>query len=223
MERVRRVASNAAFFGPKSHGEIWRYLGSADVGAGQPGQAVRSYLHSIEADPDERMTYRMVAGLLIDSAKRSGRGVEAGIEEYRIALVRQRHRSGYGDYGIVFAALLAGREDLSLAAAARMVEEEPRNPEMLATYGDFLRRAGQDPEARRLYNQALAIDPNQVRALLGLGCLAGIAGNRTELERCARQALLMSPWSPQAQQFVNRLNDPAAWTPEHCRTNLYIR
>jgi tetratricopeptide (TPR) repeat protein len=220
LERVRRVAANPAFFGEKTHGEIWRYVGSADVAAGQPQRASDSYFRSIVADPDGRMTYRMLAGIEI---ARAGSNVEEGLARYTRLLAGTPSRSVHVHIGACFAALLAHREDVSLVEASKAVGDEPRNPEILAVFGDFLRRAGREAEARGVYGKALSYDPHQVRALTGLACLAGMRGERPEAERLARLALSGMPWSPQAQQFLELLARPTALSPEEWRAHLYIR
>jgi tetratricopeptide (TPR) repeat protein len=221
-ERVRRVAANSLFFGPQSHGEIWRFLGGADLRALDERTAAESYLRSIRAYPDERMTYRLLASLRIAEAIRTGRGVESGLSRYHAEVGPVSSRSAFPYFGGCFAAAAVQRDDLALEQARKMAELDPDYPELQASYGDFLRRAGQLDQARERYDRALARDPNNPRARIGLACLAGVQGDRATLEAQIRETLRRTPWSPQAQQFANLLSR-GELTEGRCLRTLYIR
>ena len=223
-ERMRRVAANASFFGTQSLGEIWRYIGSADVGAGVLERAAASYRTAIASDPDDRMSYRMLAGIEIRRATDAGKGVEEGLAAYHALLdAGKAERRAYAFLGGAIAATTSKREDLALREARAMIETEPEHPELLAFRGDLLRRSQRFDEARASYEAALARDPSQPRARIGLACLAGANGDRAACEAQAREALERTPWSPQAQQFARVLRQPDALTPDLCRRYLYIQ
>lgn len=221
-ERIRRVAANSMLFGPQSHGEIWRFLGAADQLALDERNAAESYLRSIRAYPEERMTYRLLASLRIAEAMRTGRTVESGLARYHAEVGSGLPRPAFAHFGASFAAAAVQRDDLALEEARRMAELDPDYPELQASYGDFLRRAGQLDAAGERYEHALARDPNNPRARIGLACLAGARGDRATLEAQVREAYRRSPWSPQAQQFANLLRQ-GALTKDRCQRTLYIR
>jgi Flp pilus assembly protein TadD len=88
----------------------------------------------------------------------------------------------------------------------------------------MLRRAQRLDEARQAYDAALARDPSQPRARIGLACLAGVAGDAATCEAQAREALRRTPWSPQAQQFVRLVNQArGSTTPDSFRRYLFVQ
>lgn len=222
-ERVRRVATCASFFGPQSLGEVWRYIGSAELRSGQPDRASQSYRAAIEGDPDERMTYRLLAGLMIEASARAGQGPAAGLAKYHAALAGGRQRPAYAAWGGAIAAFAFGQADLAMREAQAMLAAEPDHPELLATMGDFLRVGGRDEEARAMYERALARDPDQPRARLGLACLAAIRGDRAAYESQVAEALRRTPWAPHVQQFVQSAGRSPLASPESYRRYFYVR
>jgi hypothetical protein len=222
-ERIRRVAGTAALFGPQSRGEVWRYIGSAELIDGSRVRAAESYRNAIIADPDERMCYRLLAGLAIDTAVRAGEGPAAGIDAYQSSLDGIPHRQAYAHWGGAIAAFAVGSYDIVLREARAMLSAEPEHPELLATMGDILRTGGHDDEARSLYERALAKDPDLPRARIGLACLAALRGDSAEYESEVREALRRTPWAPQAQQFAQTAGRSPAASPESYRRYFYVR
>ncbi len=223
-ERIRRVASQASFFGPQSLGEVWRYVGSADAAAGALERASASYRTAIKADSDDRMSYRMLAGIEISRAEAQGKGVDEGLASYHALLAVGTARPAYAFYGGAIAALTSKREDLAIREAKEMIALEPEHPELLGLWGDLLRRAGRMDEARASYEAALSRDPSQPRARIGLACLAGAAGDAATCEAQAREALRRTPWSPQAQQFARLVaQTKGGISPDSFRRYLFIQ
>ncbi len=223
VERMRRIATAPALFGPRSLGELWRYIGSEDVAAGREERAAESWLRSVAADPDERMTYRLLAGL--EAARATGRGEPpgSGIDRFLERIRGIPHRAAYARMGAALAAFTHGDGDRAIAEAVRMIEIEPDHAELLAMCGDFLRFGGHDAEARNAYDRALDRDPDQPRARIGLACMAGIAGDRAGLARETAEARRRTPWAPQVQQFERIASSPEASSPERLRRYIYIR
>lgn len=229
-ERIERVAANASLFGPQSLGETWRYIGSSDAAAGRLERASRSYRAAIAADPDDRMGYRMLAGIEITRAVGQGKGVDEGIAAYHTLLEARtpeaggRPRPAYAHYGGAIAAVVSGREDIALREAKEMIAEEPTHPELLAFWGDLMRRGARVGEARKAYDAALSLDPSQPRARIGLACLAAAAGDEATCEALAREALRRTPWSPQAQQFARMIRQGSGGiSPDSFRRYLFVQ
>jgi Flp pilus assembly protein TadD len=168
------------------------------------------------------MTYRLLASQRIAEGIRSGRGAEAGLALYHAEVDPVSSRPAFAHFGACFAAAAVQRDDLALEEARRMAELEPDYSELQASYGDFLRRAGRIEPARERYERALARDPDNPRARIGLACLAGVAGDRGTLEAQIHEALRRTPWSPQAQQFANLLSR-GELTQDRCLRTLYLR
>lgn len=222
-ERVRRVATNPAFFGETSLAETWRYIGGVEKKAGLNELASESLVQAIKADPNDRMSYRLLAEVTITRAVQARRGVEKGLAEYHALLDAAGARTAYIHQGACFATLGFKRQDLAHEEARKMVLAEPEYPELVATWGDFLRLAGDYEQARAEYERALRRDPNHPRSRLGLACIAGIEGDHATLEAQIRETLRRTPWSPQAQQFARVLRRSGRLTPEQCRHFLYIQ
>jgi hypothetical protein len=223
LERMRRVAANPALFGPRSLGETWRYIGSVDMMAGRTDPAARSYLLAIQSDPDEKMSYRFLAGNRIDAAREAGRDEREGLADYHARLETGKQRPAYGFLGGTLACLTVDRLDLALLEARQMVVAEPTHPELLAVSGDLLRVAGETERSRVAYESALARDPAQPRARVGMACLAGIRGDRTEVEAQIREALRRTPWSPLAQQFARQVAGRGDVPPSFFQTYFFLQ
>lgn len=204
-ERMSRVARNQALFGKRSLAETWRYIGSTEMAAGREGEAAASYLRAIRSDPDERMNYRFLASIRVARSVREGGSVEAGLAAYHGELSEGESRPAYAHLGGVIAALAARRLDLAMAEGDEMIAAAAEHAELVATWGDLRRMAGQTDEAEEAYRRALGRDPALPRALIGMACLAGMRGDRAMAEDLAREAGRRTPWSPQAQQFARQL------------------
>lgn len=223
LDRMRRVASQPSLFGPQSYGEIWRYIGSEEVAAGQEARAVESWRRSIAGDPNEKMSYRLLAALEASRAKARGEPPGVGIDRFQAGLQGVIHREAYAHLGSALAAFTTGDGERALAEAVRMIEIEPDHPELLAICGDFLRFGGHDSEARNAYDRSLARDPDQPRARIGLACMAGMAGDREGMMRELAEAGRRTPWAPQVQQFARIASSPDGAQPERLRRYIYIR
>ncbi len=220
--RLARTGENAALYGPKSRGELWRYLSSSFAASGDPTLAIRSAVRAIESEPDDRQNYRMLASLRIEQRGNSASSVESAVQQTFQDLNGIHYREGYLYHGLAFSTALAGRLDLALWAAEKGAQAEPKNAEIAATLGDMLRRLGRDADAGRAYDAALALDPNLPRARVGAATLRGIAGDQAALRAGVVDALRRAPWSPQAQQF-QRLVESGQTNPEALRAYVYVR
>jgi predicted Zn-dependent protease len=113
---------------------------------------------------------------------------------------------------------------LAIEVAARaVIQAEPNHPELLATWGDVLRRAGRDDEATAAYTRALARDPDLPRARIGLACMAAIRGDGAGMQAQFRECQKKMPWAPQVQQFARLLERAGGLGPDDCRRYIYIR
>lgn len=222
-ERIRRVARNSALFGPQSLGEVWRYLGSGDMMAGDRERAAESYLRAIAADPEERMTYRFLAGVHVERATSGGAGVEHGLASYQASLEGTSARRALIHMGGAFAAYSSRRLDLALAESERMVEADPLRAEVQATRGDFLRLAGDVVGARASYVRALERDADLPRARIGLACLEGMASNPAGVARELVEATRRTPWAPLVQQFSRAVQEQGGAGPAFYRSFIFLR
>jgi len=84
---------------------------------------------------------------------------------------------------------------LSLVAQA-----EPENWRVRSALGAALDQLGRYDEARRAYQEALAIEPENARVLTNLGVSHIMAGEAADAERYLRQASTLSGAPPEARQ-----------------------
>jgi Flp pilus assembly protein TadD len=178
---------------------------------------------SVRAYPKERISYRLLALSVLEQSDRRRRPLEEGLQRYHRLLGQGDHRKSYAHHGACLATMTAGRGDLAFEEARRMVEADPNHPALVALWGDFLRRAGEDDAARAAYERALWRDPDHPRARIGLACLAGIAGDRATMEHLVSEQLRRTPWSPQVQQFARILREERTLPPERIRRFIYIQ
>ncbi|MDM7914878.1 MAG: hypothetical protein QUU85_06350, partial [Candidatus Eisenbacteria bacterium] len=123
--RIRRVASEPRLFGRESGAETWRFLLTTDVQAGHQEAAIDDALHAIRSDPQDRISYRMAAGLEMSRSARNGEDVATGLARYADEVARAGGLPAFAHHGAALAAVLAGRDDLAFEEGRRMVASEP--------------------------------------------------------------------------------------------------
>ncbi|MEZ4653333.1 MAG: hypothetical protein R3E12_06960 [Candidatus Eisenbacteria bacterium] len=221
--RLRRVVANPALFGPVSRAEVWRYLAASDARRGDGRSAAGAYLEAIHADPTETIPYRQLATMAVQGALSRGRSAAEGLDAYHEALAQGPFGPAEAHLGGVIAAVQTGQDSLAILEGQAMLEADPDKPEYQAVWGDLARRAGQIGEATAWYDRALKADPNQVRALLGMACLAGMEGDRTTMTALAQRAIRAYPFSTQAQQFRSLLERREGISTDECRAMFFSR
>lgn len=70
---------------------------------------------------------------------------------------------------------------------------DPKAAESLAQRGEQALKSGKRSSAKKLFEEALALDPDNTAALMGLSNLSFDAGNYASAERYARQAVQLAP------------------------------
>jgi len=90
------------------------------------------------------------------------------------------------------AALSAGLYDLALNVSNAILARYPRDPGALAAKGDALLGTGNVVGAEQVYRTLLAIDPNSVRAMTGIGRVQ-LQSNPTEAEATFLRVLQRDP------------------------------
>jgi tetratricopeptide (TPR) repeat protein len=132
---------------------------------------------------------RLLAGLLLATAALPAQTLD------QAESLRKQHR--YVESKDVFEALIAAH---------------PRNAEYRVRFGRLFLERFNAPEAAKLFNEALEIQPKQADALLGLALVAA-DGFEAQATHFARQALDADPHLLEAQELLARLaledNDPA--------------
>jgi tetratricopeptide (TPR) repeat protein len=96
------------------------------------------------------------------------------------------------------------RYEESKAAFEALVKAHPRNAEYRVRFGDLFLERFNAPEAAKLYNEALSIQPKQANALLGLARVAA-EGFDAQAVYFAERALEADPHLVAAQELLARL------------------
>ena len=96
------------------------------------------------------------------------------------------------------------RYEESKAAFEALVKAHPRNAEYRVRFGDLFLERFNAPEAAKLYNEALSIQPKQANALLGLARVAA-EGFDAQAVYYAERALEADPQMVAAQELLARL------------------
>ncbi len=100
-----------------------------------------------------------------------------------------RHERRYEDANEVFKALVA---------------REPKNSEYRERWGRLYFEVGQDDDAAQLFNEALGLDKNNARAMVGLALIQD-ENYETKAADLARKALEIDPKLVEAQELLARL------------------
>jgi len=104
------------------------------------------------------------------------------------------------------------RYEESKAAFEALVAAHPRNAEYRVRFGQLFLERFNAPEAAKLFNEALEIQPKQADALLGLALVAA-DGFEAQATHLAQRALEADPHLVAAQELLARLaledNDPS--------------
>jgi len=103
------------------------------------------------------------------------------------------------------------RFEESKAVFEALIAAHPRNAQLRVRFGRLFLERFNAPEAAKLFNEALAIEPKQADALLGLAQVAA-DGFEAQAAHFAKQALKADPHMVAAQELLARLaledNDP---------------
>lgn len=108
--------------------------------------------------------------------------------------------------GLIHALLRQQKIDEAAVQASRDVAARPNSAALLAAMGDVQFRLAEMPEAQSSYVKALKIDPNEIRAYLGLAKLYNAFSLRRRGYDMLKAAYALAPNDPEVQRlWFNRL------------------
>jgi curved DNA-binding protein CbpA len=104
----------------------------------------------------------------------------------------------------------AGQSSEAREYFAQAVAHDPNNAKAHHLYGLFLsKQAGSSDDALRQIDQAVKLEPNDVRILLDASKLFARANMRARAARFAQQALQLSPGDPAIEAWIEQLRSSA--------------
>lgn len=101
------------------------------------------------------------------------------------------------------AQIAAGNPQAALRPLALVAAAEPDNWRARSALGAALDQLGRYSDARRAYQEALALQPNDARILTNLGVSHILAGEPAEAEPILRQAAAIAAAPPEARQNLS--------------------
>ncbi len=217
--------------------QVWIDRGVQFVASGNQDEAIRAYRFAVDLEPEWHLPHQRLADLLKKQARYDEiiQLLEPWIQRHPDASPDPYHQLGnaywkLGQSGRALQFLLEGNRRFPDAPAIHLffayIFEDTGDLDSAAKWYDsyleqnprshitiFLKRAKiaeilNDPEtAIELYRQAIAIDPENINAWIGLGRSAKAIRNNTLAKQAFSQALALDPNNKEANQELNTLQD----------------
>ncbi len=107
----------------------------------------------------------------------------------------------HNDLGVLY--YQAGNKEKSLAAYERAVELEPHNITFKKNLADFkCVELKQIEAAVKIYNEILAVKPDDLETLLAIGQVCAMLGQKEDAVHFLNQALDVEPWNAEIRQLL---------------------
>jgi len=174
--------------------ELRYNLGEAYQDAGRHVEAYQIFGELAAADPEEQ---RFALGLFA-SAQALGK-----LDEMR-RIVEDLEPSAIADYLEAQVWIAEERYSKALAALERLREAPMARPGLLVQIADLYLRLGRPRDARRMYQRAIDLDPDDVLALSGLSRIALSRRKFAEAAQFALEALQRAYQNPEAHFLLGR-------------------
>lgn len=111
------------------------------------------------------------------------------------------HALAYNDLGVLY--YQAGNKEKSLAAYERAVTLEPQNITFKKNLADFrCVEMKQIEAALELYNEILAVEPDDLETLLTMGKVCAMLGRKEDARHFYNQAQAVEPWNAEIKQLL---------------------
>jgi len=117
------------------------------------------------------------------------------------------HALAHNDLGVLY--YQSGRKEKSLEAYQRAVVQEPDNITFIKNLADFkCIELQQVEEAVGLYNDILAIQPDDLETLIALGQVCVLLDKKEDARHFLGQALNLEPWNADLRQMLDDVDHP---------------
>jgi len=166
--------------------------------------AISSWLITTASADDVKPSPQKSELAAADQVYRSGKFAEAA-EQYQ-AILKVDDTLVPAQSGLIHALLRQQKIDEAAIQASKAVAARPNSAALLAAMGDVQFRLAEMPEAQSSYVKALKIDPNEIRAYLGLAKLYNAFSLRRRGYDMLKAAYALAPNDPEVQRlWFNRL------------------
>lgn len=168
------------------------YLGWLYLKTNYPDSAKATFMKGINVNPNSALNY---AGLgAVDRVDKNTAAAKADLDK-AVSLVDKKNLEPYVYIGKAY--LLEPNPDPNAAIAVlkKGIASNPKekNPELFAALGDAYRSQLKNTDAYDNYQQALAINPKMVSAIVATGVIWKQANNFEDSEKEYRKALAIDP------------------------------
>jgi len=173
----------------------------------EPGNAeIRGYLENLgqTAGPATAFEQTNSPEVLYNQAQQMVEQGEAGAacrQLESLVAAYPEHALAHNDLGVLY--YQAGDKEKSLAAYQRAVALEPRNLTFKKNLADFKCIELQQVEAAlEIYNEILAVEPDDLETLLAMGQVCVMLGQVEDARHFLNQALAVEPWNTAIKQMI---------------------
>ncbi|MGC4118784.1 MAG: tetratricopeptide repeat protein [Myxococcales bacterium] len=173
----------------------WLLSGLARDLAGDSEGASKAYREAIRINPSFPMPHEQLGMLLLQAGK-----LEEALAELQPRDPASRPSQEYG-----YALLIGRRCDQALAALTEAHQRDPKSASTLTFLADALGCVGKPKEAIARYEQAVALEPDSVRALFHLGLARMAADERGAARGPLERALALDPKNASIEKALSRL------------------
>jgi len=119
-----------------------------------------------------------------------------------LVAVYPEHALAHNDLGVLY--YQAGDKEKSLAAYEQAVALEPQNLIFKKNLADFMYIEMQQVEAAlEIYNEILAVEPDDLETLLAMGQVCSLLGQKEDALHFINQALAVEPWNADIKQLLD--------------------
>ena len=182
-------------------------LGNVLEEDGQFAESERMYRRIIEMNPRDYRAH-MALGFVIERQKdlEGKKEYDKAIEAYeRASDVSPQSPWPFIQIGGI--RIKQNRFEEAMRYMAEAGRRDPRNPTVPNSVGFMFYASGYLPEARVMFERALALNPRMVDAITNLGLVAARAGFPDEARRYFERALEINPQYARARQSLTDLNE----------------
>ncbi|MEO6094613.1 MAG: tetratricopeptide repeat protein [Fibrobacteria bacterium] len=183
---------------------IWSslFVGAAREREGREDEAILHYRRAVRLDPTNPMSHHYLADALVRQGSPPARG-EAASEYLSVVNLDSGDAETRGRLGMLLMDLQ--RPEEAIAHLKSALEAYPNRADLRTALGEAtLKGLGSTGDAERDFREALARNPRDARATMGLAKIAEASGNIPEAINLYARALSIDPGLSEARAALSR-------------------